>query len=351
MSGTSAPILDTPVSETTTIHINQLEKALKQLKLYTDNQEGPHKEFLDTYPKLKQAAVLALLLELPHGENGKLYVILTTRGKNLRTHGGQTSLPGGKRDVNDVDIIHTAYREAHEEIGLPLPGHLSHICTACWRCSGRDSPDNSSVNAKSTPGALPQSIRTLGTLPPLPFHSLLVTPVIAYASRPDLLLPILKPNPGEVNRIFLHPLENILDPKPTTPISEVGLGMNARWADIQFGEVMPPSELVLHGSEYWPYEMTYHIHKDYVFNSPPGLVWRDHHFQTCASPITGMTADVLVSNSVFRLHPESIMTRSTRSFPSSSSMFPCRFRPPDLHTRRIRSLNDMQMARSEIRQS
>ncbi len=55
-------------------------------------------------PKSKRAAVLVLLYE----KGGVLRVLLTTRAKTLRTHPGQTALPGGKMDEADQDITDTA---------------------------------------------------------------------------------------------------------------------------------------------------------------------------------------------------------------------------------------------------
>ena len=52
----------------------------------------------------KRAAVLVLLYE----KDGVLRVLLTTRSKTLRTHPGQTALPGGKMDETDADAIETA---------------------------------------------------------------------------------------------------------------------------------------------------------------------------------------------------------------------------------------------------
>lgn len=45
-----------------------------------------------------------LLYEL----EGKIRVLLTTRSKTLRTHPGQTALPGGKSDETDKDVLDTA---------------------------------------------------------------------------------------------------------------------------------------------------------------------------------------------------------------------------------------------------
>jgi 8-oxo-dGTP pyrophosphatase MutT (NUDIX family) len=63
----------------------------------------------------RPAAVLVGLRERPGG----LTVLLTERSKTLRSHPGQVSFPGGRVDPGDVDLWHTAVREAEEEIGLP----------------------------------------------------------------------------------------------------------------------------------------------------------------------------------------------------------------------------------------
>lgn len=179
----------------------------------------------------KLAAVLVLLYE----KGGELRVLLTTRSKLLRAHPGQTALPGGKADETDADIVYTAvripspprlpavvpfsssqilycltlrfllgqFREAQEEVGLPL-----------------GSPD----------------IHTLCTLQPFLSHSqLIVTPVVALLTNPAILC-TLKPCVGEVDHIFNHPLEAILDPS----LSEK--------------EPLVPS-----GSEHWPYPEEFHV--------------------------------------------------------------------------------------------
>ena len=45
---------------------------------------------------------------LLYEKNGMLRILLTTRSKTLRTHPGQTALPGGKMDETDKDVIATA---------------------------------------------------------------------------------------------------------------------------------------------------------------------------------------------------------------------------------------------------
>jgi NUDIX domain len=53
------------------------------------------------------AAVLVVLYERPGGRGG-LRVLLTTRSKELRSHPGQTALPGGKVDKTDAGVVETA---------------------------------------------------------------------------------------------------------------------------------------------------------------------------------------------------------------------------------------------------
>jgi 8-oxo-dGTP pyrophosphatase MutT (NUDIX family) len=62
----------------------------------------------------REAAVLVPLVARDDG----LYVLLTQRTAHLHDHPSQISFPGGRRDPEDVDLVATALREAHEEIGL-----------------------------------------------------------------------------------------------------------------------------------------------------------------------------------------------------------------------------------------
>ncbi|KAI0951448.1 hypothetical protein AcW1_008490 [Taiwanofungus camphoratus] len=151
------------------------------------------------HPSSKLAAVLVLLYE----KAGELRVLLTTRSKFLRAHPGQTALPGGKVDESDEDVVETALREAHEEVSLPLKCPSVHIL-----CIMR---------------------------PFLSSSKLLVTPVVALLT--DLsVLDRLKPNEGEVDQIFDHPLEAVLDPS-----------------------LANREPLVQKGSVNWPYDTDLHV--------------------------------------------------------------------------------------------
>lgn len=84
---------------------------------------------LDLNNKLvKKAGVLMLLEPL----EGRAAVVLTQRHDYPGAHGGQISLPGGKREKEDTSFLDTALRETEEEIGisrnkLELLGELSPL--------------------------------------------------------------------------------------------------------------------------------------------------------------------------------------------------------------------------------
>ena len=61
-----------------------------------------------------QAAVLAAL----YVDDGHLHAVFTRRRHDLRSHAGEISFPGGRRDPGE-DLETTALRETEEEIGLP----------------------------------------------------------------------------------------------------------------------------------------------------------------------------------------------------------------------------------------
>jgi 8-oxo-dGTP pyrophosphatase MutT (NUDIX family) len=62
----------------------------------------------------RRAGVLVPLL----WDGPKLSTLLQLRPRTLKRHGGEVSFPGGRVEPEDVDLEHTARREAHEELGL-----------------------------------------------------------------------------------------------------------------------------------------------------------------------------------------------------------------------------------------
>lgn len=69
---------------------------------------------LDVRGKIEAAVLVALYVD-----QGELRAIFTQRRADLRSHAGEVSFPGGRRDESDADLRATALREAYEEIGLP----------------------------------------------------------------------------------------------------------------------------------------------------------------------------------------------------------------------------------------
>lgn len=62
----------------------------------------------------KESAVLILLYE----KNGETYTVFTQRHVYNGAHSGQISLPGGKREQEDINFEATALRETEEEVGV-----------------------------------------------------------------------------------------------------------------------------------------------------------------------------------------------------------------------------------------
>lgn len=179
----------------------------------------------------KLAAVLVLLYET----GGELRVLLTTRSKHLRAHPGQTALPGGKADETDDDLVYTAVRFPH-----CLPScHSLLVCQSYPPLFGqqfREAYEEVGL-ACSSP-----DIHTLCTLSPfLSQAQLIVTPVVAFLTNPAVL-GTLKPSVSEVDRIFTHPLEAVLDPS-----------------------LSKKESLVPRGSEDWSYPEELHVRACFAF--------------------------------------------------------------------------------------
>ena len=120
---------------------------------------------------LPEAAVLMPFVDQPEPE-----LILTVRSNSMPTHAGEVAFPGGKRDPSDRDLLHTALRESHEEVGLK--GDLVEVV-------GRLSPLPSRFGMKVTPfvGLVPSGVE-------------------------------LVPEPGEIQTIFQVPLRFFLEEEP-----------------------------------------------------------------------------------------------------------------------------------------
>jgi 8-oxo-dGTP pyrophosphatase MutT (NUDIX family) len=119
---------------------------------------------------VRASAVLAVLFD---DADGLATVVLTRRAQHLRSHRGEVSFPGGGEEPHDADLWATALRESHEEVGLEpaavhLLGGLDHLRTVTGRSY--------------------------------------VVPFVGCVDEP----PRLEPDPGEVERILLVPLAELL---------------------------------------------------------------------------------------------------------------------------------------------
>lgn len=99
-------------------------------------------------------------------------VLLTLRSQDLRRHSGQFALPGGRLDAGET-TAEAALRELDEELGLAL-------------------------DAERVLGRLDDYITRSGFV---------ITPVVVWGERA-----ILRPDPGEVDRVFRIPLTTLADP-------------------------------------------------------------------------------------------------------------------------------------------
>ncbi len=66
------------------------------------------------HPRFSHAAVLVPLFE----KGADCHLLFTKRSDHVKYHKGEISFPGGVVDEEDLELISTALREAHEEIGL-----------------------------------------------------------------------------------------------------------------------------------------------------------------------------------------------------------------------------------------
>ncbi|GAA5821574.1 hypothetical protein JCM11251_000914 [Rhodosporidiobolus azoricus] len=223
------------------------------------------------FPKNRLAAVLVLLHLNPLGE---LSVTLTTRSKTMRSHPGETALPGGKWDEGDGEEgIWTALREANEEIGLPLPP---------------------SPPSPSSPRSSASHLLHLTTLPAFTSRTLLVVLPIVYlllhpaSSASQSYLPsVLTPNPAEVDAVFHLPLRAFLglSPPPATTISPPPPSTRTTRSSTSHSRPPPGTETLSHSfADYtWLLSRPYRLHS---FSHPfPGVT---------PSAVTGLTADICI---------------------------------------------------------
>ena len=131
---------------------------------------------------LRPAGVLIPVIERAAG----LSVLLTQRSADLKHHAGQVSFPGGRMEDHDTDVVQTALRETHEEVGIP-----------------------------------PQAVAVVGYLAPMPtITGYAVTPVVGMVDE-DVSLQIDR---TEVEYAFEVPLDFLLDRRNEQALERVYRG-------------------------------------------------------------------------------------------------------------------------------
>lgn len=118
----------------------------------------------------KKAAVLILC----YPKNEVTHLVLIVRNEYPGVHASQIAFPGGKPELEDLNLIDTAFREAEEEVGVSR-NDLNYVKTF-----------------------------TNIYIPP---SNYLVTPIFAFSNSPLLFVP----QPSEVADIIELPLDQLLN--------------------------------------------------------------------------------------------------------------------------------------------
>jgi len=146
--------------------------------------------------EFQPAGVLIPLVRQPVSSSWN--IILTKRAQHLKHHPGEISFPGGRFENIDSDLMKTATRETHEEIGI-----------------------------------LPENIEILGKLPmQKTISGYLVTPFVGEVKEN----PILKIDKNEVDTAFEVPLKFALNPKNHKKVQRQVAGLTFSFYEIHYNE-------------------------------------------------------------------------------------------------------------------
>ncbi|CAF4406702.1 unnamed protein product [Rotaria socialis] len=95
------------------------ELVRKRLIPYLDKTPSYVDELSQSVPRLKRSRRASVLIPLYCNQvTNRIEVLLIKRSEKMRSHTGMVAFPGGMADPTDRDRVHTAEREAEEEIGL-----------------------------------------------------------------------------------------------------------------------------------------------------------------------------------------------------------------------------------------
>ncbi len=142
---------------------------LEELEEVFGNYTPQEREAHDRIP----SAVLVPIIR----KGDELCLLFMRKVEDGSHHSGQVSFPGGAYEEEDRDLLATALRETHEEVGIP---------PRAWRILGK----LDTVKTRGTPYVIHPFVGVLEEKVPL------------------------KPNPQEVARVFNVPLKYILEHHP-----------------------------------------------------------------------------------------------------------------------------------------
>lgn len=144
-----------------------------QMRMMSNRRVREMMEFRQPDQAIKSSV---LILLFPGRENGQPTFVVTLRPTYKGIHSGQISLPGGRFELTDENLMQTALRETDEEIGLD-----------------------------------PAAVTIIGQLTELfiPPSNYLVQPFIGFTS----ISPAFNPQPEEVAQIIEIPVRQLLDEK------------------------------------------------------------------------------------------------------------------------------------------
>ena len=130
--------------------------------------------------KRSTSAVLVPLFDRATGNGNQVNLVFTRRSRNLRSHTGEVSFPGGRVDDGELPVA-AAIREADEEVGIS-----------------------------------PSDVEILGHLEAMPTiaSESWIIPYVGVLDPESLVegSPVLVPNPSEVDRIFDVSIVELLEP-------------------------------------------------------------------------------------------------------------------------------------------
>jgi len=149
-------------------------------------------------PKWVSRAPVAASVLIPVIVRERPTVLLTQRTAHLSSHSGQIAFPGGKQDHDDADLVATALREAHEEVGLQA-----------------------------------EFVQVLGTLPVYVTGSaFIITPVVGLVQSNFSLAP----NAFEVEDVFEVPLDFLMNPANHRRHSLLADGVQREWLSMPYAD-------------------------------------------------------------------------------------------------------------------